>query len=142
MDSSFLLSLSHSTFDCIYFMIKVLANFQERFKRFSLRIAGFKRKEYKMIMISTKARVVRSMQLAILLLSALIGLLGSGSSLALAAPMKSGGEKWAFTTGSYVSSSPVVVNGVVYVRRTRSHRPTPPAAPRDPSWAAAHHPPA
>src|SRR5579872_4444537 len=68
-----------------------------------------------MKMVSTKARVVRRMQVAILLLFALLGLSGLRNSLALAAPMKSGAEKWLFMTGSYVSSSPAVVNGVVYV---------------------------
>lgn len=78
----------------------------------SVRIGG---KENGMTRISTTSRVVRSTQVAVLLLSVLMVLLGSGTSLALASPMKGGKKIWAFLAHNLVQSSPAVVNGEVYV---------------------------
>jgi hypothetical protein len=52
-----------------------------------------------MTMLSTRSRVVRSTQVAVLLLSVLLVLVCSGSPLALASPMKGGKKIWAFKTG-------------------------------------------
>ena len=92
-----------------------MSEHQKVMRRASLHAVSSGRKENGMTIVPTKSRVARSMKMAVLLLCLLIGVLASHSSLALASPKIGGVEKWAFRTGSFVSSSPAVVGGEVYV---------------------------